>query len=150
MLPELPNLLQYKNTNVLNRYALDYPHNQLKPEEAFAELLKFFWLSLKHEDDKRRFPEDKELNFICGIHTEMKEIDDMWHTFLLFTKDYMCFCQQYFGKYFHHVPTTDEGRLTSHAFELDFTRYLSYVYDNLGEDNLVKWFGLLLAGDDQG
>jgi hypothetical protein len=144
MLTDLPTLLLYKNTYVLNRYAIDHPNNQLGSEEAFEELLKFIWLSQKHTSDKAQHPEEKELNFICGIHAEMKEIDDMWHTFLLFTKDYMCFCQQYFGKYFHHLPTTEDIRPKQDDFALDFTRYLSYVYDNLGEKTLVKWFGSLI------
>ncbi len=144
MLPDLPNLLQYKNINVLKRYSVDYPDNLLPAEQAFAELMKFFWLSLKHAQDKRSFPLNSELDFICGIHTEMKEIDDMWHTFLLFTRDYQDFCQQYFGKFFHHLPTPEDERLTAQEFELDFTRYLSYVYDHLGEQNVIQWFGALM------
>ncbi|MFZ2315014.1 MAG: hypothetical protein WAW86_05070 [Gammaproteobacteria bacterium] len=146
MVQNLPTLREYRNIDVLNRYAKDYPNNKLVPEEAFEELMKFFWLSLKHQDDKLRFPENRELNFICGIHSEMKEIDDMWHTFLLFTKDYLSFCKQYFGRFFHHSPTTDleKEKITKDDFELDFTRFLSYVYDNLGEESLIKWFGILI------
>ncbi|MEO8402823.1 MAG: hypothetical protein ABI597_13710 [Gammaproteobacteria bacterium] len=144
MLPDLPTLLEYKNIHVLNRYANDYPNNKITPEEAFEELMKYFWLNLKHEADKICYPENQELDFICGIHSEMKEIDDMWHTFLLFTKEYISFCKKYFGKYFHHSPTTDDEQITKNDFEIDFTRFLSYVYDNLGESTLKKWFGTLI------
>ena len=74
----------------------------------------------------------------------MSEIDDMWHTFLLFTKDYMYFCSKYLGQYFHHSPTTSEDKMTEGEFEIDFARYVSYVYDNLGEKTLIKWFKVLL------
>ena len=142
---ELPLLLRYKNPHVLYRYNKDFPDNKMAPEEAFEELVKFFWLSLKHQEEKLSFPENNEFDFICVIHSEMKEIDDMWHTFLLFTKDYISFCQQYLGKFFHHSPNTDsEEQITQHDFELDFSRFLSYVYDNLGEETLVKWFGVLI------
>ena len=143
---ELLHLLQYKNIHVLNRYSIDFPDNKMIPEEAFEELVKFFWLSLKHQEEKLCFPKDNELDFIFGMHSEMKEIDDMWHTFLLFTKDYISFCQQYLGGFFHHSPNTEkeEEQMTPDDFELDFSRFLSYVYDNLGEKTLVKWFGVLI------
>ena len=49
---ELPLLLQYKNPHVLYRYNKDFPDNKMAPEEAFEELVKFFWLSLKHQEEK--------------------------------------------------------------------------------------------------
>jgi len=144
MLPGLPALYEYKNIHVLERYAKDYPDNVLTPEKAFKELMNFFWLSLKHEADKLNYPQNNELDFICGIHSEMKEVDDMWHTFLLFTKDYISFCKTYLGRYFHHSPNTGKEQLTENEFRLDFTRFLSYVYDNLGEESLKTWFGELI------
>ena len=131
---------------MLYRYSKNYPNNKFAPEEAFKELMKFFWLSLKHQDDKSSFPGNRELDFICGIHSEMKEIDDMWHTFLLFTKDYISFCKEYLGRFFHHSPTSEieKAQITKIDFEVDFNRYVSYVYDNLGEENLLKWFGILI------
>ncbi len=97
MIPHLPTLLSYKNNDVLARYTVDYPNNQLTANEAFQELMKFFWLTIKHDAEKQRFPNEEQLYFICGIHSEMKEIDDMWHTFLLFTRDYSIFCKEYLG-----------------------------------------------------
>ena len=141
---DLGHLLEYKNANVLNRYTVDFPGNQLGAEEAFENLMKFFWLNRKHAADKLRFVRKEDLNFTCGIHAEMKEIDDMWHTFLLFTRDYHFFCKKYLGDFFHHVPNTDKSHSTKEAFAIEFARYLSYVYDNLGEECLVKWFGQLL------
>jgi hypothetical protein len=31
-------------------------------------------------------------------------VDDAWHEFILFTRDYLEFCQQAFGRYLHHTP----------------------------------------------
>jgi hypothetical protein len=33
-----------------------------------------------------------------------KVVDDLWHAFILNTRDYERFCQKAFGKFFHHVP----------------------------------------------
>lgn len=52
MVPVLKHLLSYRNKNVLERYTKDYPNNRLTSEEAFQELMKFFWLSLKHKAEK--------------------------------------------------------------------------------------------------
>jgi hypothetical protein len=141
MLTLLSMMLDYKNERVLKRYATDYPNNSFSPEEAFRELMKFFWLSLKHDVDKKRCPNNKSIHFIFGIHAEMKEIDDMWHTFLLFTKDYMFFCRKYIGKYFHHSPTEESERQSVEAFIADFKLFVSYVYDHLGEESCLRWFG---------
>lgn len=147
MIPNLSTLLSYQNKDVFERYVLDYPNNQLTPEDAFQELMKFFWLSLKHEAEKLSSPNDEQLVFICGIHSEMKEIDDMWHTFLLFTKEYMVFCKEYLGRFFHHCPTTEDQKseFEKNDFETDFFRFLSFVYEQLGEQTLRKWFGSLVS-----
>jgi hypothetical protein len=40
-------------------------------------------------------------------------VDEFWHTFILFTRDYAAFCERHFGYFLHHTPTddTDEARL---------------------------------------
>ena len=40
----------------------------------------------------------------------MTVIDEMWHAFVLFTNDYTDFCHRHFGRYVHHVPTTEADR----------------------------------------
>lgn len=37
-------------------------------------------------------------------------VDDLWHEFILDTRGYARFCQQAFGRYFHHVPAAKGGR----------------------------------------
>lgn len=136
----LLEVLKYKNKDVIHRYEQDYPHNKLKGKDAFNELLKFFWIAQRHKTAKKLSPENKELNFTCAIYPEMSEIDDMWHTFLLFTKDYMSFCKNYFDEYIHHVPNTKEEPINDAQFEDDLNKYLSFVYDVLGEETIINWF----------
>ena len=38
-------------------------------------------------------------------HEPLWVIDEMWHTFLLYSKDYYDFCHQYLGRMIHHRPT---------------------------------------------
>lgn len=143
MQPNLNQIIKYQNANIITRYIKDYPATTMKPEEALQELMKFIWLCCKHKEDKRKFPDASFLNFSCVIHEEMRDIDNMWHTFLLFTKDYHEFCQTYLdGIFFHHHPISNtKETIFKESYELELNRYLSYIYDNLGKDTLIKWFG---------
>ena len=37
-------------------------------------------------------------------------VDDLWHEFILYTKNYQTFCQQAFGRYMHHTPAAVLGQ----------------------------------------
>ena len=37
-------------------------------------------------------------------------VDDLWHEFILYTKNYQAFCQQAFGRYMHHTPAAVLGQ----------------------------------------
>ncbi len=135
------------NPAVISRYYRDYPNAKMKGEEALEELMKFIWLCLKHKQDITLHPESKLLNFSCVIHSEMDDIDNMWHSFLIFTKDYHAFCDNYLrGHFFHHEPIveTDSSSLNDKRYEEELTLYLNYIYENLGENTLIKWFNSLL------
>lgn len=137
----LAHSLQYKNQLVLDRYSKDFPDNKMSAEHAFEELVKYMWLCLQHKQDQI-VSNDAALNFDCVMQYEMREIDDMWHTFLLFTKDYHDFCMQYLGEFFHHQPLNDEEKNKPlYRYEVELSRYLNYVYDKLGEETLLTWFG---------
>lgn len=142
MTPELTHLMQFKNDRIVARYQKDYPQSKMPPEESWMELMKFIWLCHKHRADKKRVPEDKTLQFSCVIHAEMKDIDNMWHTFLIFTRDYHQFCLDCLGGiFFHHEPLEEGEQMDHDQYEEELTCYLSYIYDNLGRDTVLKWFG---------
>lgn len=139
---QLNTLLSYQNPKIISRYKSDYPHTNLQAEEAWQELMKYIWLCHQYQFDKKHHPDDNRLHFSCVMHAEMKDIDNMWHTFILFTKDYHAFCHQYLnGIYFHHDPLFDiQNNFSEESYRLELNRYLSYIADHLGEDTLKKWF----------
>ncbi|MED7788891.1 hypothetical protein AB8E56_07525 [Francisella sp. 19X1-34] len=122
---------------IAERYHNDYPDNKFSAKEAFRELLKFFWL-------REKLRRDNIQNVKLSIHPEMREIDDMWHTYILFTKDYEKFCKENFGYFIHHIPYSlaDKKEMLKNRenFLKDTELFLSYVYDNLGEETLKLWF----------
>ena len=60
-------------------------------ESAFLELKKYFILNEKT---------GKSLGMAS------KTVDEVWHQFILFTREYHKFCNKFFGKYIHHSPNT--------------------------------------------
>ena len=43
-------------------------------------------------------------------------VDDLWHTFILFTPQYREFCSRFFGKYVDHQPNTKTTPVPVEAF----------------------------------
>jgi len=39
----------------------------------------------------------------------MGAIDELWHTFVIFTREYSRFCDQVAGQFMHHVPEVEDG-----------------------------------------
>lgn len=60
-------------------------------EALFAEAKKFLILSCMDSD--------------VSWNVYSTRVDDAWHQFVLFTAQYVDFCQRYFGQYLHHNPS---------------------------------------------
>lgn len=136
------DVLNYKHPGVIRRFQRENPDLHDHAEEIFSDLMKFFWAGRKHEDLKAQEPHNQDLDFIYIMDEEMKPIDVMWHTFLLYTKDYMNFCDTYFGEYLHHLPDIVENNLDQdpEKFKLNLERFLSFTFDHLGEDVIRRWY----------
>jgi hypothetical protein len=133
----LSELMQYRNEDVLSR---------------FTDLM-----DVTDEEAEDIFTETKKFLFICRqpgvfIPDELLIVDEMWHNFILFTKEYQDFCAFYFGGYLHHTPATRAAK-TQHqeelaadaaavknAFNEKLARLMSVTYDELGPNTVVKWF----------
>ena len=97
---------------------------ELSPQDAEATLLEL----------KRWFT-------LCALHPEKTyatggQVDAMWHTFILFTRDYARFCQDIAGEFIHHTPALSSSngveeqiaaaetmRRNVHLLEADYLKY---------------------------
>lgn len=57
------------------------------------------------------FGEFKRFMALIGLYGRRvamtsKPVDEVWHQFILFTREYSDFCDMMLGKYVHHVPRT--------------------------------------------
>lgn len=141
----LEEMIAYKHPNVVRRFAQEHPEFADHAEQIFEDLMRFFWAGRVHEQARKEQPQNEELDFIYIMDEEMKPIDQMWHIFLLYTKDYMKFCDEYFGEYLHHLPDI-VGQMESEqkSFETNLERFLSFTYDHLGEDTIRRWYHMHL------
>lgn len=87
---DIQKIMDYPIPRVLARYQKDYNVSPELSREHERELKRYFILI-------HQFPEE---------HFEMysAKVDDLWHTFLLFTQDYQQFCGDMFGYFIHHHP----------------------------------------------
>lgn len=141
MKPTLEDLIKFKHAGVVKRFQKEFPKMAHDAAVIFEDLMRFFWASYRHAQDLEAAPEREDLNFIYIMDEEMKPIDQMWHIFLLYTQDYMDFCQQYFGRYLHHLPDIVDGMEDDREkFEQNLEKFLNYTFDLLGEDTLRRWY----------
>lgn len=141
MVPTLENLLAYRHPGAIRTYMRTYGVDECIAQQLFIDMLKYLWVSSKHRADQELAPHEPSLQFSFVMHQEMRDIDNMWHGFILYTKDYTEFCDRFFGAYLHHSPDVAEGvGPTQDEFAEEMAKYLSYVYDNLGEQCMRQWF----------
>ena len=93
-------------------------------EALFAEAKKFLILSFVDRD--------------VSWNMYSTRVDEAWHQFVLFTSQYVEFCQRYFGAYLHHNPSNAPeapGRpvLKPSTFEGFRARYESFFGEPLSD-----------------
>ncbi len=136
----LDNALDYKNEDVIFRFMKVFDVTEEQSILLFEETKKWLWLCYKTSG-----PESKTSVL---IDNSMLIIDEMWHNFILFTKDYERYCFDKFGFYIHHLPTTKkESEEWGKDIEGNVNRYLkvienqySIIFDLLGKETLLLWY----------
>ncbi len=66
-------------------------------------------MKLSAEEASELFEDVKRFVALCATSTQplglSKQIDQAWHIFILITKEYAKFCNDYCGRYIHHEPS---------------------------------------------
>ena len=147
-LSPLAEVLAYEKPQIVYKFLETWDIPEAEAFELFEELKKWLWLSAGSIIRKSEGDVAPQL----AITYSMTLLDEMWHTFILFSTDYTLFCKHYFGFYINHAPTTKkekdaslkEFKADSDAFrskiEAETALQYSYIFDHLGEETLVKWY----------
>lgn len=81
---------------LLDRFAKRRPNLSLKQRALVAHALRQYFLAYLHSG--KRF-----------VSMPSQAADDLWHEFILYTRNYQQFCRKAFGGYFHHTPAIALG-----------------------------------------
>lgn len=127
----LARVLRFRNRRIIDKFLERYRLPRREAEVLFRDMLMFLWLG-SHK--------------AIHIFPAQVLIDEMWHTFILHTKEYDLFCRRFFGRMIHHTPTPRPKKRgprssaeTRSALRLR-RRTISAVYDCLGSDVAERWY----------
>ncbi len=144
----LEEVMAYMNDDIIDKFMEHWDLSREETLDLFSEMKKWMWLSA---DSIYRTSQGEEA-VTLGITFSMTLLDEIWHTFILFTMPYQAFCKRYFGFYLNHGPTTgaekrkalEEIERDPAAFqtkiEEDLAAQYGYIYDRLGPETLQKWY----------
>lgn len=82
-------------------------------------------------------------------------VDELWHEFIIFTRDYHSFCSIVYGEYLHHDPygkfdirtSSDEGLKNLLSVLSKIKEYTHYNSDEMNTLKSISDFHLLFAAD---
>ncbi|MBD1929810.1 hypothetical protein H6F74_26770 [Trichocoleus sp. FACHB-90] len=135
----LEQALSYQHEGVVARFMDEFAVSREEAEKIFLETKRWLWLNSKHLDDLNQ--DLPNVPRSLGIRISITIIDEMWHTFILFTDDYANFCEKFLGQFIPHLPLFErEEEKTQIERDQEFIQYLSYLYDYIGEESLTLWF----------
>jgi len=109
-------IIRYPMGHIVRRYAKDHDVPSDVAKEIEVELKRYFILTALNP------------SYDYGM---AGSVDDLWHTFILFTKEYKSFCETHIGRFLHHYPDR--------------------IYDgapggtNIESNDTLEWYGAFLA-----
>ncbi|MGY4494900.1 hypothetical protein [Pseudomonas sp. TE3610] len=138
----LEDVMSYENPALVRAYAKKMNLTQAESEDLFVDLKKWLWLIGARDGSEFDFPS----------FPEQVIIDSFWHEFILSTVEYTKFCQNFFHRYIHHIPTPDGVNgasltLAAHDparfIEINravLSKAMHEVYEKLGADVVRRWY----------
>ena len=120
--------------NIIDGFMLRYNVSHEEAIDIWEETKKWLWLANESRNEKT------PLGLMITSHLLM--VDEMWHTFILYTKAYQKFCMENFNRFIHHSPTskTEKENPDVDGFKEKLKNQLSYTFDRLGENTVKKWY----------
>jgi hypothetical protein len=130
----------YIHEETILRFMGGYEISRDEAEDIFHQMKKLLLLMNHYGKDEYIF-----------THEPLWIIDEMWHTFILFTQDYQNFCLTYLGRFIHHdiVKRKQKQKIILGLEQKDsetvtivsnaVQRLYELIYEYLGKETLIKW-----------
>ncbi len=130
----LSALLDYKNKVVVNHFCHHHPEFSEQEGQALLEdLLAWMWLNVQRAKQGKK-------TYLFG---PLLILDELWHTFILHTRDYVDFSIRYFDTYLHHdVESIGQEHIME---EEELTEYLHDCFTYLGSEWVARRFATALT-----
>jgi hypothetical protein len=101
----------FKLDHVLARYRKEQGFSAEIAQDHLREMIRFLSLSATATQHGKYYG-------MTGA------VDELWHTFVIFTRDYAAFCETVAGRFLHHVPEAD-GQMSEDTLD----HYLTFLDD---------------------
>jgi hypothetical protein len=130
----LEEVLQYENGDVIDGFLKSFNVTKEEAQNIFKETLKWLWYCKQKESQGSR-----------TIDSSLLMLDEMWHTFILYSVDYFKFCRKHFSGYIHHQPTTESEikkfkKMSATERKEQKRKQFECVYELLGKDTFIQWY----------
>ena len=130
----LADILAYENALVLEQFCHTHSQYSRKDvEQLFKDLLGWLWL-------KNQRAKQHKTSYLFG---PLLILDELWHLFILNTRDYVDFSAHYFGEYLHHEP--EPPGFEHHLTEDELGDYVNDCFDYLGAAWVERRFAAALS-----
>lgn len=142
VLTSFDSLMNYENESLLIKFRKNWSVTEEEAKDIFRETKKFLYLCA--------YGQTNCINI--EVHSSLQIIDEMWHSFILFTDDYHSFCENNFGAYLHHFPFTRNSlkekikyiSLKNSSFQKEktavFRSQIELIEKLFGSETVVKWY----------
>ena len=93
---KISQVMAYSMPNVIRRCQKDFGYSDADMIILEKELKRFLIMCMVLDSD------------YIGMYS--KDVDNLWHSFILFTKEYAEFGQSFAGKFIHHAPEINDDK----------------------------------------
>lgn len=96
--PSLASVMAYQNQDVIDRFVKIFAVEEAEAQQLFDDVKRWLWMANQVKQ--------QGINKPVVIDSALLVLDEMWHNFILFSREYGEFCQTYFGRFCHHAPNS--------------------------------------------
>jgi hypothetical protein len=124
----ITEIMNYPMPDIITRCQKDFDYTDEDMVILERELKRYLTLCALKEDA------DSSINMYS------EDVDNLWHSFILFTTEYADFCDTYAGHFMHHVPETDFTPKPRDEFRRDFCAFAERYEAVFNEEPHAIWF----------
>jgi hypothetical protein len=145
---KIDDALGFEAPDVVYEMAYELQVSEETAQRLFLDVKKWLWASA---ECLRRAEAGAPLKMLI-VSQELMWLDQAWHVFICFTHLYPKYCEDYLGRFIHHVPFTRSERDAFRAAvqtdsegtrkirQLELRPQLEFLIEVLGTETVRDWY----------